>query len=331
MRNAKSKDYLGKAKLISAADANDAFTTFTGSTRINQGQTPSGAPLKELQRSGTSVRAPEFGGRSLGRTATTAARIEQPSTNNDTGPPPPASGLRKSATTVASPPRRASDEGPNPALSRPNPALGRSATTLGTQVPRPAPGAPVGIGGPVRGLTIKRSPTSPVKNAPSPVRSQNSPPQPRRPDPASTIRITEIYDDYLDVDNTQAQPPLPPMPANAGVERVAAWATKTAPGPPAPLSRAASSRSPASIVTGSIGSLRRKVTRRMGAPTSTSGRSRGTVYDDDEEEGYASGDYEDGTYELTKIRIKVRYPHVHPTPCLSLFTRLASCLDSLQR
>jgi hypothetical protein len=46
MRNAKPKDYLGKAKLVAAESATEAYTTFTGSTRMAQGYTPSGAPLE---------------------------------------------------------------------------------------------------------------------------------------------------------------------------------------------------------------------------------------------------------------------------------------------
>jgi hypothetical protein len=46
MRNAKPKDYLGKAKLVAAESATEAYTTFTGATRMAQGYTPSGAPLE---------------------------------------------------------------------------------------------------------------------------------------------------------------------------------------------------------------------------------------------------------------------------------------------
>jgi neutrophil cytosolic factor 2 len=46
MRNAKPKDYLGKAKLVAAENPAEAYTTFTGVTRMAQGYTPSGAPLE---------------------------------------------------------------------------------------------------------------------------------------------------------------------------------------------------------------------------------------------------------------------------------------------
>ncbi|KIM31956.1 hypothetical protein M408DRAFT_38389, partial [Serendipita vermifera MAFF 305830] len=45
MRNAKPKDYLGKAKLVAAENPAEAYTTFTGATRMAQGFSPTGAPL----------------------------------------------------------------------------------------------------------------------------------------------------------------------------------------------------------------------------------------------------------------------------------------------
>lgn len=57
LKNAKTKDYLGKAKLVAAADANDAFTTFTGVTRLRQGVSPNASAFLEagLARSVTSA------------------------------------------------------------------------------------------------------------------------------------------------------------------------------------------------------------------------------------------------------------------------------------
>ena len=46
MLNRKPKDYLGKAKLVAAENVNEAYTTFTGVTRMQQGYGPSGAPLE---------------------------------------------------------------------------------------------------------------------------------------------------------------------------------------------------------------------------------------------------------------------------------------------
>jgi hypothetical protein len=49
LKNLKTKDYLGKAKLVAAEDAGEAYTTFTGVTRLQQGMTPTGAFLDNPQ------------------------------------------------------------------------------------------------------------------------------------------------------------------------------------------------------------------------------------------------------------------------------------------
>ncbi|WVF71121.1 hypothetical protein IAT40_005918 [Kwoniella sp. CBS 6097] len=45
LKNLASRDYMGKAVLVAATDVNDAYTSFTGITRLKRGQNPSGAPL----------------------------------------------------------------------------------------------------------------------------------------------------------------------------------------------------------------------------------------------------------------------------------------------
>ncbi|KAJ3482616.1 hypothetical protein NLI96_g6859 [Meripilus lineatus] len=41
LKNAKARDFLGKAKLVATSDENEAYTTFSGVTRMKQGITPS--------------------------------------------------------------------------------------------------------------------------------------------------------------------------------------------------------------------------------------------------------------------------------------------------
>ncbi|GJJ08543.1 hypothetical protein Clacol_002761 [Clathrus columnatus] len=48
IKNSASKDYLGKAKLIAVEDEREAYTSFTGVTRFNQGLTPSGARRDDI-------------------------------------------------------------------------------------------------------------------------------------------------------------------------------------------------------------------------------------------------------------------------------------------
>lgn len=117
-------------------------------------------------------------------------------------------------------------------------------------------------------------------------------------------RVTEFYDEYLDSYNDNA-----PQSANgAQPDRIAQWASANA-NPNfssgqsmrfGPRSAPASNYAPSSFGTGP---LRRKTTRR-GISRAMS-RSQSTY--EEEEEGYVSGDYEDGPFELIKIRVKV-YP-----------------------
>lgn len=317
---------MGKAKLISAADARDEFTTFTGVTRLRQGQLPSGAPLEVGSFSARAAEAAT----GLSRSATTAARIE-----NSENALPPASDVARSKT-----------------LSAPTngPAVGAGMTRgLSLRYQKTGGDGPGGDGGGAAGLTRQMTQLN--------VRDRNEPPPPLAPAPAPSsapqlpriesgitssngkagagTRLTEIYDDYLGEEDPSSVP-LPP----GAVDRVAQWANRTVPGAPAPpsgassmagasppppgrnnisnnerlrqnvgLSRNNTSRGPGSVA----GSMRRKPSRRpnnSSAPSSYGGRSvrdRSTVYDDDDEEGYVSGEYDDVEYGLTKLKIKVRH------------------------
>lgn len=171
----------------------------------------------------------------------------------------------------------------------------RSNTMLSTT--RAPPGA--GIGGPVRGLSVRRGGSPPGSNKPLAA----APPPPAKGTEGS--RLTEIYDDYLDSYAEEA----PPMP-NAPPDRVAAWARSnaspaSAPPPSAFVQRSGSRSAPTSNYApssyGGGGSVRRRVTRR-------NTRRIQSAYEE-EEEGYASGEDFDGPFELIKIRVKVRIPH----------------------
>ena len=73
--------------------------------------------------------------------------------------------------------------------------------------------------------------------------------------------------------------------------------------------RSAPSSNPSSFG-GSVGSIRRRGTRRTGTVSRTPTSVKSTYED---EEGYASGDYDDPPPELAKIRVKVHqvYDNVH--------------------
>ncbi|KAH7915068.1 hypothetical protein BJ138DRAFT_1142564 [Hygrophoropsis aurantiaca] len=85
LKNSKSKDYLGKAKLVAASDSNDITTEFSGVARLKQGATPQGTFID------TDV-AP-----ALNRSATTPAPRSSPI---DPLPKPP-NALGRSQTTIA--------------------------------------------------------------------------------------------------------------------------------------------------------------------------------------------------------------------------------------
>lgn len=117
-------------------------------------------------------------------------------------------------------------------------------------------------------------------------------------------RLTEFYEDYLDSYSNDA-PPVPLMNAAPGPgDRVGAWARSNA-NPNYGVARSGSRSAPNSQYSpsnygGGGGSLRRKVTRRQ-----PRGTSRVISTYEEEEEGYGSGEYDDGPYELSMIRVKV--------------------------
>ncbi|EPQ54994.1 hypothetical protein GLOTRDRAFT_121364 [Gloeophyllum trabeum ATCC 11539] len=292
LKNAKAKDYMGKAKLVAASDANDAFTEFSGIARLRQGITPTGVLVDTPPSLDRSVTVPNL-----------------PPKREDDMPRP--TNLSRSKTTIQVDPNardRIAGLRPGGAPSptgapapAPAPApLGRS-NTMGTR-----PG--IGGAGPARALSVKKpqaaaSPRSPEEGAPSPPAKGAA--------AGGGGRLTEFYDDYIDsYGGEEAPPPPPPLPA--GPERVAAWARNNANPtnpPPAAPSRMASTRGPppsayaASSYGSSSGGLRRKVTRRG----TTRSRAPSQYTYEEEEEGYVSGDYEDGPFELVKIRVKLHY------------------------
>ena len=111
-------------------------------------------------------------------------------------------------------------------------------------------------------------------------------------------RATDFYDDYLDSYAEEPAPAVPPVP---GKERVANWARNNAvPGAGAAVGRARSVAPNSHAPSSEGATLRRKTTRRTARP------ARSTYYEEEGEEGYANGDYEDAPFEMIKIRVKVR-------------------------
>ncbi|KAF7375880.1 P-type phospholipid transporter [Mycena sanguinolenta] len=269
--NAKTKDYMGKAKLIAASDARDTTVGFSGIDRLNQGLTPNGVYI-------------DGGQAAVARSNTRAP----PARNDDDGTALP---LSRSKTTlnVVSKPSGGDDGAPAAPPAGGGPA--RSNTVLNTA--RASPNA--GMGGPVRGPSVRRGG--------SPPRGQQTlTPASQEPDPT---RLTAIYDNYLD---SYTDEPVPPMPNAPPPDRVEAWARSNANGAPntppsAFVARSGTRSAPTSTYApSSFGgeSVRRRMTRR-----NTSRRVQSAY--EEEEEGYASGEDFDVPFELIKIRVKLHY------------------------
>jgi tetratricopeptide (TPR) repeat protein len=282
LKNSTQKDYMGKAKLVAASDPNDVFTTFTGSTRLKQGISPSGVYIDRPD---------------------TESAVSPSVTRSASVPPSAASsrqlvdgvklaGVERSKTTLNSPQsaRLASfNKGPFPRQPMSAGAsIGRSNTNITPS--RPSPNAT--IGGPVRGLSVRRPGNASPENSSPPIAP-----------PKGDARLTEFYDDYLDSYGRDVPMPLIAQP---GPDRVAEWARTNA-NPTSPLVRSRSRSAPTSQYApssyGGGGSLRRKVTRRNNSRAPS--RIQSTY--EEEEEGYVSGEYEDGSFELALIRVKLHY------------------------
>lgn len=281
LKNAAAKSYMGKPVLIAASDSRDTTTGFSGISNLRQGVTPLGVYIDPAAQEESAL------ARSLTRSRTVPAQsVSKPDE-------PRAGDLSRSKTTL-NVPTNVRDR-TSPVAETASAPMTRSNTVLN----RPTAGS--GMGGPVRGLSVRKgaSPVSPKDNS--------GPPPPAKEENPSSNRITEFYDDYLDsYGASDPPPPVPSMPAPAtGSERVAAWARTNA-NPSYPPARTGSRSAPGSSYAPSSyggGSMRRKLTRRG----TSSARSRAVSTYEEEEEGYVSGDYDDGPFELVKIRVKVHY------------------------
>ncbi|KDR75258.1 hypothetical protein GALMADRAFT_226928 [Galerina marginata CBS 339.88] len=289
LKNSTQRDYMGKAKLVASSDTSDVVTTFSGAARLKAGISPAGLFLDrpDLLESSTSNSG-------LLRSATVAPVM--PPLKAAEGPR--SAGVERSKTTAGIAPSPARDAGntrlPSPKETPAPSGVARSNTQITPA--RPSPNA--SIGGPVRGLSVRRPGASP----------NNPPPAPAPPAKESNPRMTEFYDDYIDAYGGEGTTP-PPVPAQTPAsDRVGAWARNNANPNYPPIGRTGSRSAPGSQYApssyGGTGSIRRKNTRRSTNPRTPS-RIQSTY--EEEEEGYVSGEYDDGPLELTLIRVKLHY------------------------
>lgn len=273
IKNAVTKDYMGKAKLVAASDPGDAYTEFTGATRLKQGISPSGVyidrPNIDSGGSTNLVRSASISRMESSRFA--ALERSKTALNISTNTDESSSRLRPSRSSS----RRPSD--PMAISPQKNTAVDRS----------PA------VGNPVRGLNVKRPGTSPL--------SPSGPASSARSGRGPVNRVTEFYDDYL-ASYSEQSPVSPPL-RNGGqvpLDRVAFWARANAESNFATSRLGSQSAPPSNYAPSFVGgrTIRRKSTRRTA-------RSNTIQSKYEEEEGYASGDYDDAYLEI--IRIKIHY------------------------
>lgn len=184
LKNSKSKDYLGKARLVAASDATDAFTEFTGVKKLKEEREKARERDQEkdqerdddgLRRSATvpALRADPIGRPNIERSKTTTAGLRPTTPAFPSGanvpPLPPTSGLSRSNTAAPSrinvstltSSRQPSDSAEPPARSPTSPlsrnnsmAPSRSNTTIASIRPTtPSSGVAVAVS---RGLTIRK-------------------------------------------------------------------------------------------------------------------------------------------------------------------------------
>jgi len=231
LRNAKTRDFMGKAKLVASENPNEAYTTFTGVTRLRQGISPQNVFIDQngdgggLARAATSARlkGPSLDVQTVGPLARTNSALNVPANARERiGGGTAGVGASQSAL-----PR----DGDSPAAT----IISRNNTAIATgRRGRPS--------SPRRGLSVR---------GPSPDDAAlETSPNSKRPS-----RATEFYDNLVD-SYAQRSPPLP-MPGSNN-DRVANWARGSAGGP---------ARSPSAFGGSRSGTIRRRVTRRTVAPS----------------------------------------------------------------
>ena len=176
---------------------------------------------------------------------------------------------------------------PSPVEKSPREPVSTSSPTSGAPLARSmttasATGRNIAGAAPARGLSVRRPGAPTPALVPAAVAALPPPVAGARRSPADingARSASEFYDEYIDSYGRTSP--------GSGNGRAADWARN------APSSRGRSSYAPSSQA-----SVRRRVTKRTAPP-------RRSVYEE-EEEGYGSGgDYDE--FEMTKIRIKVRF------------------------
>ncbi|KAF8348373.1 NADPH oxidase regulator NoxR [Amanita rubescens] len=287
LKNAMTKDYMGKAKLVAASDATDVYTEFSGAARLRDGISPAGifvdrpdTNAPNLSRSATapSSRLPRNGNDPISRPAANLARaqttINVPANFREriAAIPTSANTPAISRSNTLSKPNNPTTTARSNTMAAPD-RVTRSNTLSGPERSK-------GLASLSRGPSARRAPTS-LQIPPIPENASND----------KEKRVSEFYENYLDeYDESESVGPesasTPTPPANRTPNKARAQRAST-------MSRNSGLRS---APVG--GSMKRRSTARR----STRGNPRAF---EEEEEGYGSGDYEEVSFE--KIRVKIHY------------------------
>ncbi|WVQ67470.1 uncharacterized protein L199_005670 [Kwoniella botswanensis] len=329
LKNLASRDYMGKAILVAATDVNDAYTTFTGITRLQRGQTPSGAPLDAshpLGRSASDSAIPQDTGttrmtrsNTVGISPNSSHRSADPTLNRhsrsntmDNELPLATPALNRSITSATRPAVKITTEftqRENQPLSAPERQLSNSFDTNLAMLPKSSTAGP---GEPPLRLGAGESPylQTPQLNPRSNIKSS---------------AVTELYDEYYqsiqespEEDGIVIPDNLPPI---GGAKRIEAWSNRTPLGasPSIALSRKGSATASTTIGQNMMNNQKRLQPQTQLPPISFGSRSPGggggsipltrtlSAATSNRESNYEVGSENGSFYDMMKIRVKVNY------------------------
>ncbi|WWC69852.1 uncharacterized protein I206_103795 [Kwoniella pini CBS 10737] len=286
LNNLAARDYMGKAILLAATDVNDAFTTFTGITRLQRGQTPTGAPLDA--------------GHPLSRSASVSAIPQESDVT-------PMAGRMTRSNTVATTMPRKSELSSDRSLTTTKPLA--KITTDFSNTPTQPLAAPIG--------QSKRSPGDLAKSRPVAGPARNSSPLLQTPQnryEAKSLAVTELYDEYYTSEqgfDNEIPLDLPPIGDVRRATAIENWSYTTPLGasPIVALSRKTSTDATASIGQNMLANLSTQPPSSSNKPMGQGmGLRRTTSLATSNRESNGEGNSEvESFYDMVKIRVKVNH------------------------
>ncbi|KAF8629433.1 hypothetical protein AX15_003479 [Amanita polypyramis BW_CC] len=291
LKNAVTKDYMGKAKLVASSDPTDVYTEFTGVARLKQGISPSGIYVDR----------PDIDPPVVVRSATVPS-LKLPLVRDSDTVPQTAAGLGRSTTTI------------NVPSNYRDRITGKTDVSSASPIPT-VPAAPSvdhssrlsdrskGIGSLSRGPSSKRPPPTTLD---LPLVLEDTTASNR------DKRLTDFYDDYLDSYGEAASAMLPSVHHNPRVAPA-----YNPPSRKGGLQREQSIDHVSGMRSAPVGGSLRKSTKRS---------VRRPEYED---EGCDTREYEEIPYDMQRMRIKIHYNGEIRGMALPTDTTFAEFMDKL--